>query len=185
MNSLLCPPNLMAMGVKRKDHLQPSERIGQRDPDIQTIWGIPEYPVITQYKKLCADTGLSPFGGGTMEEQGTEPGRITSGYRDEVIDDNELSPHFFGFAIDVFVGGPAEQIKVALAAGHYFSRVGLYPDDLFVHLDLAPKVWVQRYGKAWAWVKHNGVYLAQNSHEAAITYVRGLPPGPTGGPQPG
>ncbi len=162
MSTILCPPNLRALGWPRQQ---------SPEADLITIQSIPEYPVLGNYKKLCADTGLAIYGGGTIDAQGELAGKILSGYRADIIDGNEISPHFFGFAIDVAVGGLAEQIKVAIASRHYFTRVGLYPDNGFVHLDLAPLAWIERYGKKPAWIKHNGVYRSFDNRAGAIAFA--------------
>lgn len=165
----LCPPNLRALGWRRQTPLT-----RWPDADLKTIWSIPEYPVIGNYKKLCADTRLAMFGGGTIADQGDEPGLITSGYRDDILDGNDMSPHHFGFALDIWVGGIKEQIRIALASRPYFSRVGLYPDSEFIHVDMAPDVWIERYNKSLAWVKHNGIYHPFVNRAGAIDYVGSL-----------
>ncbi len=165
MKPYLCPPNLRALGWRRQQ---------SPEADLLTIWSIPEYPVIGNYKKLCADTRLAPFGGGTIEQQGEAAGKITSGYRDEILDGNNISPHHFGFAIDIAVGDLAEQIRIALASRPYFTRVGLYPDSGFIHVDMAPRVWIEHHNKAWAWVKHNGIYRSFDSWPGAIAFAESL-----------
>lgn len=160
--TVLCPPNLRALGWVRQQ---------EPEADIKTILRIPEYPVIGNYKKVCAATGLAVFGGGTIEKQGDLPGKITSGFRDAILGGNNVSPHHFGFALDIAVGDIFEQIRIADAARGYFSRVGLYVGNGFIHLDLAPDAWIDRYLKSQAWVKYEGNYRPFNDWAEAIQYA--------------
>lgn len=141
----LIPPNLAALGLQRRTDIGVA--------DIMTIWKTP-YPVITRYNMLCKELEWQPFGGGTMRQQGARvPGFITSGYRSLPVDDNMTSPHMHAFALDFIVGDVAEQVRVARVAVKYFCRVGLYPTSGFIHVDLAPDNWIEKYNKARFWVK--------------------------------
>lgn len=142
----LLPPNLATLGVKRQ------AKPGQAD--LTTIWRTP-YPVLTNYSTLCNQTDLLRFAGGSYEHQGSDrcPGFILSGYRDQVIEGNESSPHLFAFAIDVLVGNATRQLFIAKQALTLFTRVGLYPFRGFVHLDLASADWIAHYHKRRFWVQ--------------------------------
>ncbi len=144
MNIDLLPPNLMKLGVARRGN--------GRTPDIETVWLTP-YPVLTNYKQWCRVVGLDPFAGGTWAAQGMSnvAGYITSGYRDQIHEGNESSPHPFAFAIDVAVGDIGRQLAVVPSAVDFFSRVGLYPRRGFIHLDLAPDEWIRKYNKRRFW----------------------------------
>lgn len=145
MNIELIPPNLAKLGVQR---MTPGG-----EADLETIWMTP-YPVITNYLKLCKDVDiLKPFGGGRRIRQiRNKYGYITSGYRDKILYGNSFSAHLFGFALDIFVGNVEQQILVGKKALNYYSRIGLYPDSNFIHVDLAPEIWIKKYNKAPFWV---------------------------------
>lgn len=159
-NSLL-PPNLMKLGHKR---------LVDPKPDILTVWRTP-YPVITPFKKVCKKAGLSIFGGGTVFLQGNpnQAGYITSGYRDKILDGNNNSPHFYGFAIDSFVGSLESQIEVAKIAEPYYSRIGIYPHRGILHLDCAPEDWIKKYNKRRYWVGFISEYKYFDTLDEAIT----------------
>lgn len=145
----LVPPNLAALGVKR---------IGDPDnADLGTIWSTP-YPVITRYKQWCQLVNLKPFGGGHLLGQQNEPGLITSGFRDELIEGRKHSPHLYALALDIFVGDLHRQLAVAPAALGFFSRIGIYPDNGFIHLDLVPQSWMDRFSKKRFWCRVDGEY---------------------------
>lgn len=136
MNEWLLP-NLARLGLTRA--------IPQPNADLVTIWKTP-YPVISPYKRLCAEFGWEPFAGGTLARQGDmKAGFITSGFRDELIEGRENSPHLFALAIDVAVGDVDAQMKFAVAADKMYIRIGLYPHNGFVHLDQCPPSWIARY----------------------------------------
>lgn len=152
----LVPPNLAALGVKR-----------QGDPeaaDLMTIWNTP-YPVLTRYKLWCDLVNLQPFAGGEVTAQGSPSiaGYITSGYRDQLVEGRKHSPHLFALAIDVAVGDVHRQLAVAPAALNFFSRIGLYPDNGFIHLDLMPASWLVKYGGRQFWCRIGGVYNSFNT----------------------
>jgi hypothetical protein len=158
----LVPPNLAAFGVRR--------RIGPQ-ADLLTIWDTP-YPVITNFTRVCRELGLDPFNGGTHDRQGPHgPGYVTSGYRDNVLEGRPNSPHRFGLALDVVVGDVDAQIEFAGVAVKHFTRVGLYPGDGFVHVDLCPLCWMQKYGGRRFWVRRSGTYTSFDTFEAAVDFT--------------
>lgn len=161
----LLPPNLAKLGLPKAT--EPDV------PDLTTIWKTP-YPVLTRYKLLCKDLGIQQFAGGTYEQQGppTKPGYITSGYRDGVINCRVNSPHRFALAVDVIVGQIEQQIKAARRAQAYFPRIGLYPGNSFIHLDLASEAWMKRYRGRRFWVRMRGIYTSFDILEAAIDFVK-------------
>lgn len=122
--------------------------------DLQTIWLTP-YPVLTNYAKLCGQPKvrgiLKPFGGGSYKSQGSQQsGFITSGYRSEIINGNIKSPHRYGFALDFIV--TKQMAMIGQEANRYFARVGFYPEQAFIHVDLAPDIWISKENKARYWV---------------------------------
>lgn len=134
----LVPPNLAQFGVERK--------IESPIADLITIWKTP-YPVLTRYKLLCAKFDWAPFAGGTYQHQGDErkQGYITSGYRDVIINGRKNSPHLYALAIDVAVGDIIHQIEWAKAADMLFTRIGIYPQRGFVHIDLVSIAWINKF----------------------------------------
>ena len=159
------PPNLAALGVRR--------RTPPEIADLLTVWDTP-YPVLTRYKQLCIEAALAVYGGGTIEQPNPRwhPGSITSGYRDQVIEGNQHSPHLYAMALDIFVGSSEEQIRVARIAQTYYSRVGLYPDNGIIHVDLMPPAWIARYSGAVVWVRRAGQYSSFLNLDAAARFVR-------------
>ena len=175
MGNYLLPINLATMGVPRMTT--------DGTADLETIWKTP-YPVITNYKKLCNDVRfLKPFGGSQHEvidlhsrkwsiEQTREVlGYITSGYRDKVLNGNKQSAHLYGFAIDIFVGNINDQIIVGEKALKYYNRIGLYPDNNFIHLDMAPPNWIEKYDKTLYWVTKNNMTKGFNDFNDATKFA--------------
>jgi len=161
---VLVPPNLAALGVKRATPID--------TPDLITL-AKAAYPVLEKYGDFCNELKLSPFAGGTFRKQVSplKPGYITSGYRDN--SDRENSPHLFALAIDVFVGDIAAQIRAAEVARKYFVRIGLYPDNHFIHLDLANEAWMLKYHGRRYWVRKSGQYTSFDDLSSAIRYAEG------------
>lgn len=153
-------PNLMKVGTPRKT---------KPEADLITIWNTP-YPVIGKYKVLCNETNLKIFAGGTIEKQGPNyvPGFITSGYRDEIIEGNESSPHPFAIALDIAIGSDIRCLDVAKKAERIYSRIGLYPGHGFIHVDEAPDSWIEHYKKKRYWVKVESIYYSYDKFEEAI-----------------
>jgi len=154
-------PNLAIMGVPRAtpDHI----------PDLITVRATP-YPVLTRYKLLCQDFRVIPFAGGDYVNQGPNwnTGFVTSGYR---IHGSENSPHRFALAIDIAVGDLAEQIKWGRQALRYFFRVGLYPQNGIIHVDLCDEHWQRRFGGRPSWVRIDGKYTSFATLEEAIAFA--------------
>ena len=83
-----------------------------------------------------------------------EPIIVTSGYRcqqyNESVNGFVRSPHLEGLAADIYCKG-MDIYKLAGRADLIFSRVGIYPDNNFIHVDIVPphpsKFWVRRNGK--------------------------------------
>jgi hypothetical protein len=158
----LVPPNLAALGVRRR-----VESVA----DLLTIWDSP-YPVITNYGRFCRAAGITPFNGGTHDAQGPMgPGYITSGYRDAALEGRHNSPHRFALAIDVAIGDAVAQVRAAEYAIQFFTRVGFYPDNGFLHLDLCPVAWMTRYGGRRFWVRRSGTYTSFDTFEAAVDFT--------------
>jgi len=135
-------------------------------PDLITIYRTP-YPVLSNYKKLMNDLQLEPYAGGSHVKQGPswEPGYITSGYRDE----SPSSPHGFAIALDIAIGDIHLQYKAAIAALKYFNRVGLYPNNGIIHVDLFNDILMAHYNKIHRfWVRKNNIYT--KFHDLAKAY---------------
>ncbi len=148
----LSPANLGKLGLPMKGN-----------PDIVTLWKTP-YPIITNYKILCKEFGVKPFGGGKMKSQGPYSIlRINSAYRsfkyNLQIGGSDNSSHMYGLAIDVNVGKLAFMVKATKIAAKYFNRVIIYHNSLFIHCDLTNTLWNIRHsnGKRFALVDSNGV----------------------------
>lgn len=143
---ILIPPNLAALGVKRQGD--------GKAADLVTIYRTP-YPVLKNYRRFCEVAGLEPFAGGTYTEQGEnwKAGFITSGYRDDLIDGRTQSPHLHAIAIDVVIGSVHKQLAAAPIAVDYFTRLGLYPFNGFIHLDLATREWMVQHGGRRFWFR--------------------------------
>jgi hypothetical protein len=140
--------------------------------DLVTIAKTP-YPVLSKYKKLCAYMDVEPFAGGTWKKQGKQNvlGYITSGYRNKVIEGNISSPHLFAFALDIAVGDIKAQVEWAKRAIQLYTRIGLYPANGFIHVDLAPIIWMKKYYKRRYWCKVNGVYKSFMKFNGMIDYA--------------
>lgn len=148
----VCYPHLVNQGVKRLT-LEP-------DADIKTIniW----YPdVIKNYVSFCLEAGLQPYGGGTIDNQKWNPGRITSGYRDDALEGRKFSPHGFALALDIFIGDLSKQVKIIKFLEKYFNRFGLYEKERVIHGDLVNNSWIQEHSgfNAMRWLKINGKYI--------------------------
>lgn len=164
MNSLI-PPNLAELGVIRR---------GGGEADLETIWLTP-YPVISNYLWLMDELGWVPFGGGTRQKQRSRiNGFITSGYRDKVLNGNEESPHLYAFAEDFVCIGLRRQIEVGRKAAQKYPRVGLYPDRGFIHCDVAPDNWIERYNKARYWVTFKGKTEVFSEYNDAAKFADGI-----------
>lgn len=164
MAQSLIIPNLALLGVPRR---VPAE---DPQPDLVTIWMNP-WPVLTNYKRLCHKVGLVPFTGGSYLKQGKrENGYITSGYRNELINENVNSPHRFGIALDFIVDNidlMIEVLREAVPSG--FTRVGCYPERKFVHVDIAPDDWIEKFSKSRFWLYTNEYeYLSYNELQDAL-----------------
>lgn len=160
LDSLIIP-NLGRLGLERI--------IAAPNPDLPTIWNTP-YPVLRTYSKFCKALKIEPYGGGTMKEQKKGSGRITSGYRSEVLEGNEESAHRLAIALDIAFS-LSEQIEYAEIASQFFCRVGLYPDRWIMHVDLAPDNWIKKYNKARYWVYAKNRYHSFKTIESAINFA--------------
>ena len=61
------------------------------------------------------------------------------------------SPHLLGLAADIYCKG-IDIRELAGRADLIFSRIGLYPDNHFIHVDIVPP------SPSKFWVRHNGKY---------------------------
>ena len=119
---------------------------------------------------------VEPFAGGTYQKQGSKfrPGYITSGYRSKITEGRRNSPHLYGLALDIAVGDAYEQAIWAKAADMLYTRVGLYPDNGFIHVDMMPKVWCSHYHGTKYWVKKGDKYKGLWSLSEAITLAKAV-----------
>ena len=128
------------------------------NPDIETIKQYhPE--VWTQYVELCKRMGGSP---GICKYKPTQC-CVTSGYRhpfyNKEIGGAGNSPHQYGVALDIYTGkGAEQQLKAAKLAEGLFTRVGIYPTDTHIHVDLMPLK--EEYQTAF-WIGKGGTTLAK------------------------
>jgi hypothetical protein len=163
----LLPVNLANMGVPR--------RAPEGEADLVTP-ALTPYPMVTNYLLLCkaCPNILTPFGGGTIEQQGTRiNGFITSGYRNELVNERVASPHRFAMAWDIIVMAAVDQITVGRRAvdNDLFTRVGFYPDRHFIHVDMVPDNWIEHYRAARSWVEMGGKQFYFNDISSAIELV--------------
>jgi len=135
------------------------------NPDIDTIKQYhPE--VWVQYTELCKKMGASP---GVCKFLKTKC-CITSGYRHPAYNKEKSgaanSPHQYGTALDIYVGkGKAEQLKWADAADELFTRIGIYPRDTHIHIDLMPP---KGEYKLKYWIGHEGTVLERANSFAEL-----------------
>jgi len=157
-------PNLAVLGTPRQ--------VGPPEADLITIWRTP-YPVLKRYILLCGDMGVKPFAGGTYKRQGAghEVGFITSGYRNKIIAGSKNSPHLFALAIDIAVGDIHQQIKWARKAQQHFYRIGLYPENGIIHVDLCNQTWQRRHGAPASWVRLGKKYHHKEGLEQSIQFA--------------
>jgi hypothetical protein len=169
------PINLAVMGVKG---------CPERGADLKTIWLTP-YPVITTYRKVCEATGLDCLGkSGRISARGRmlpifyqgdhTDGYILSGYRSEVINGNAGSMHRYAMALDVEVHSVDKQFDVGIEAlKQGFTRIGFYPDRKFMHWDMAPDNWIERFAKRRFWVEVDGTKQSFSKIDHAIEFMTG------------
>lgn len=173
------PINLAVMGVEQRGEV-----------DLDTIWDTP-YPVITNYqkvcyRKVCEVTSLNflgkggviekdlKWGGNTFVQGKHSDGYILSGYRSEIINGNAGSMHRYAMALDVEVHSVEKQVEVGRSAlEHGFTRVGFYPDRKFMHWDMAPDNWIERFAKRRFWVEIDGTKQSFTNIDHAIEFMVG------------
>lgn len=153
--------NLAARGVKR---LQAPPK-----PDILTVR---EYhpEVLASLAVLSHKMGIVPH----WLFKDYVSGFITSGYRDAPVDSQVTnSPHYFALALDIAVGNVMKQISWGNRAleFHLFYRIGLYPQNGFVHLDLCDINWMEIYHGMPFWVRYNGKYTSFHRFGEASTFA--------------
>lgn len=164
-NIHLIPPHLSNMGVKRAT---PKDV-----PDLITVAKTP-FPVLARYVQVCNKMDVVPFAGGTWAQQGPKykVGYITSGYREELTRDH--SPHCYALALDIAVGDITEQIRWGDCAIHFYTRIGFYPDSGFIHVDLAPIVWMKAYGGTRYWIKVGEKYYVYRKYNKLLIHAKSL-----------
>jgi uncharacterized protein YcbK (DUF882 family) len=141
--------NLAIKGVKRI--------LEDPEPDIETV-KIYHPEVISNYYNLSQRFPPHSYW-------------ITSGYRDQTIDAKN-SPHFYAIALDIHVGSILRQIAWGFHAieDKLFTRIGLYPEEKIVHLDLCDKEWMNKYSGSSYWVKKKGEYRGFENFQDAAKY---------------
>lgn len=84
-----------------------------------------------------------------------EPIYISSGIRcptyNKKIGGHSKSPHLLGKAADIYCKN-IDIYRLASKADLIFSRIGLYPDNHFIHVDILPA------SPSKFWVRHKGIY---------------------------
>jgi len=84
-----------------------------------------------------------------------KPIRITSGYRcsaeNKKVGGSVNSPHLLGEAADIYCKS-MDIYELAGRADLIFSRIGIYPDNHFIHVDILPA------SPSKFWVRHKGIY---------------------------
>ena len=114
------------------------------NPDIGTIKE--QHPEVwSQYVELCKRMGETNLIGDPPGICSKTPAKccITSGYRhpayNKEIGGASNSAHQYGVALDIYVGkGLKEQLRWADTANGLFTRIGIYPYDTHIHVDLMP-----------------------------------------------
>lgn len=110
--------------------------------DIETIKKYhPE--VLVQYEELCKRIGIKEPPG--ICTSARKKCCITDGYRhpsrNEEVGGARTSAHQYGLALDLHIGSLEEQYKVVEAnekQPKLFTRIGVYPGDAHIHVDLMP-----------------------------------------------
>ncbi len=84
-----------------------------------------------------------------------KPIKVTSGYRCPVenkkVGGAKNSAHLLGEGADIYCKD-IDIYKLAGRADLIFSRIGIYPDNHFIHVD------IKRPNPSKFWVRHNGKY---------------------------
>ena len=92
------------------------------------------------------------------------PIKVTSGLRcknyNTLIGGYPNSPHITGMAADITCKIP--MAIFATVASTIFSRVGLYPDNNFIHVDIC------KPNPSEAWIRRNGVYTYYKTFKEAL-----------------
>lgn len=134
------------------------------NPDIETIKQY--YPEVwSQYVELCKRMGFVNILGNPPGSCKDTPTKccITSGYRhpayNKEIGGATNSAHQYGVALDIKVGrGLQEQLKWAIEASNLFTRIGIYPSDTHIHVDLMPPK--GEFQTAY-WIGYKGTTIAK------------------------
>ncbi len=167
------PINLAVMGVEQKGEV-----------DLETIWLTP-YPVITTYRRVCSRAGLGFLGKGgrVIHKPGETPvfvqgehsdGHILSGYRFAIINGNAGSMHRYAMALDPEIHSIEKQVEAGRSAlEHGFTRIGFYPTRKFMHWDMAPDNWIERFAKRRFWVEVDGTKQSFDEIDHAIEFMVG------------
>src|SRR5512142_1230954 len=152
--------NLADLGIKQQGH-----------PDLLTVKQ--HHP--EAMAKLCMLLLQMGYGTSPMMSEGMfPPGLVTSGYRDRNVDPAvKNSPHKFGIAFDLAVGGVQQQIKWLRHAltPNLFNRGGLYPQRGIIHLDIADDEWMKQYHGTKLWVCVGDTYTGFSAIEDAIGFA--------------
>lgn len=103
------------------------------------------------------------------------PDWLVSGYRDKATDPAvKHSPHGWGDAFDVRVGGVLKQIefiKIAIQDTQLFNRGGIYVGRNTCHIDQRNEEWMRKFGGTKLWVWYKGAYTGFSSFNEAVRYA--------------
>ena len=149
--------------------LQPLKVPKQKGVDIETIRAI-NPNVLANYEALCKEMkATSLFGQAPYVCSGAKyQCCITDGYRSSKYNSDiggaKDSAHLYGLALDIYVGNYQEQLKWAKVASKYFTRVGIYPGDSHIHVDMLP---VQGASNFY-WIGKGGTTIASSTNLGAL-----------------
>lgn len=161
----LLPPLIAEVGVSRNTPAPVADIL------TVTLPGFRDYPLHSCYQQFCDRLSWIPYGGGSILVPGDrwQVGSITSGFRDEIMNGNRFSAHRYALAFDISVGDATAQLIAARVAAELFPRVGCYPYNGFLHVDLMPDIWTVRYDKKKYWVKgREGYILGTNDFQEVV-----------------
>jgi hypothetical protein len=119
--------------------------------------------------------GRYGFQTGALFMKGIVPDWLVSAYRDMPADSSvKNSPHYFGEAFDVMVGGVVKQIgfiKLAVDEMRLFNRGGIYVGRNTCHVDRCDDEWMRKYHGAKYWVWNKGRYYGFTDFIEASRYA--------------
>ena len=95
---------------------------------------------------------------------------ITSGIRckkeNKRVGGYSRSPHLTGKAVDIYAKKTTLKDLAIAARDVGFTRVGLYPDNHFIHIDI-----IRPWGSA-SWIRRKGIYIYYKTLELALKVLK-------------